>query len=162
MYLAMSHTPEVGVGRVFFRSIEAELTPEYQNYTMTGLFSLEDVCEFKNRKDIRVEMWVDEANDINVRLVSGKNYVDETPKDKYGEPLIDAVVVQFATAENVFEIPVWMVELTGRTIVTKGERDSEEGFYTACYAAGVYDAASNRSASEPGIVGEIKLLRRIY
>ncbi|MBR2830755.1 hypothetical protein IKE83_00115 [Candidatus Saccharibacteria bacterium] len=148
-----------GKAKVFFREIVAEKTPEEEEYLIQDLFYADDLKGFRNRKtDIFVEMWVDEVNDINVRLVSKANYVDTAGVNMLGEPMVDAVLVQFDTATARFSMPCWMIELTGR-YSPKGEKQSE-GHYIASFAAGVYSAS--KLECRKGVTGEVKLLRRIY
>lgn len=136
--------------KAFYQLITAESAEV--GYLLRDLFTLQDVAQFPKpeRKKLSVELWVDEQNDINVRLVSDSEYVQVATLES-GEIAIDAVIQRFDTAKNCFVIPSWMVEMTSR-------ESSQEGLR---FAVGTYDSNDPYGGSEPGVVGQIKLLRRV-
>lgn len=95
--------------RVFYRPMMATMTPTADQYRVEGLFSIDDIQHFKDRKSLSVELWADELNDINVRLVSNICYVDDES--------IHSTIVPFDTARNEFMMPLWIVELVGNRTV---------------------------------------------
>lgn len=142
-------------GRLFYKSAVLHKVAEEKGYAVEALFSLDDVKPFKDKRGICVEMWVDEQDDINVRLVSKEEYVDLV--DDNNDAFV-SVIGEFDTAKNLFEIPAWMVGLSGRMLPL---RSGDLYPSTASFAVGIHDFGKGRITSQNGVVGEIRLLRRI-